>query len=146
MEFVKAATNLLLCKQLSNSINEVRGVDQRIEALGVEVESFSWVQRSFNESVNHSMLTGLRTGYETQHWQNVARLMEDCEQTLQNLINIFDVIILKCSVNRTSTISKEIDIKSMHIRMCKQQIAAYRQTMQLCLKLMALYVSRFDLV
>jgi Fungal N-terminal domain of STAND proteins len=130
------------CKEVLKYIDEVKHIDERIQVLCIEVGSLSQVLKTFTERTNDDSLDGYRTGHEGQHWQNVARSMEDCQKTLERLTGIIEKITSKESgILRRSILVWNVNNKAEDIALCRQQVAAYRQTMQLSLQLITLYVS-----
>jgi hypothetical protein len=79
-----------------------------------------------------------QTGHEGQHWRNIQRSLGDCKKTLETLEAIVGAI------NKTEggwlrrprkLINLALD--SGEIALLKQEVASYRQTMQLSLQLIA---------
>jgi hypothetical protein len=145
------ATAIRLCATISGYIftfvTNARNVDTAITTLGVEVNSLSQVLNAINDSLNDSTLANAafasQTGHEAQHWTNVQQSMEDCKQTLENLIQVLEDV--RRNSGRGGLWGRarsqfNIGISSAQITSLKQQIAAYRQTMQLSLQLITAHV------
>ena len=120
-------------------------MDNDIRVLGTEVDQLSSVLDSISESFKdpslaHSVLM-LQTGHEAQHWRNVCRSLDDCKETLTTLEGILETVKTKEGgfLRRPKTRVK-LDMNSGDISLCKQQIAAYRRTMQLSLQLITVQV------
>jgi hypothetical protein len=139
---VGAAVGLYsFCKEVIKYIDEVKHIDERIQVLSIEVGSLSHVLKTFTERANDSSLDGFQTGHEGQHWHNVTMSMEDCQKTLERLTGIIEKITSKESgIFRRPKLVWNMSFKAEDITLCRQQVAAYRQTMQLSLQLITLYV------
>lgn len=124
------------CKEVLKYIDEVKHIDERIQVLSIEVGSLSQVLKTFTEHAHVSSLDGNRTGHEGQHWENVTKSMEDCQKTLERLTTMIEEItttesrILKRPIRLLN-----MTLKAGDISLCRQQVTAYRQTMQLSLQL-----------
>jgi len=133
------------CVKIYTYIKSIQGVDNDIRVLGTEVDQLSIVLDSISESFKdpllaHSALES-QTGHEAQHWRNVFRSLNDCKETLTTLEEILETMKSKVSgfLRRPKSRIK-LDMNSGEISLCKQQIAAYRRTMQLSLQLITVYV------
>jgi hypothetical protein len=141
-----SATLIRLCATTAGYILNIRAVDTAITTLRVEVECLSQVLSSINDSLSDNTLATAafrsQTGHEAQHWRNVKRSMDDCKNTLENLIRILENVrrsnggILSRARSQIS-----LGMSSAQIASLKQQIAAYRQTMQLSLQIITVYAS-----
>jgi hypothetical protein len=127
-------------------VTNVRRVDTAITTLGVEVNSLSQVLSSINDSLNDNTLANAafssQTGHEAQHWRNVQRSMDDCKNTLENLIRVLENV-RRSNGGLLSRARSQISLgmSSAEIASLKQQIANYRQTMQLSLQIITVYAS-----
>ena len=133
------------CVKIYTYIKSIQGVDNDIRVLGTEVDQLSIVLDSITDSFKdpllaHSALES-QTGHEAQHWRNVFRSLNDCKETLTTLEEILETMKSKVSgfLRRPKSRIK-LDMNSGEISLCKQQIAAYRRTMQLSLQLITVYV------
>jgi hypothetical protein len=114
--------------------------------LGIEIESLSHVLRSINTSFSDPSLAKValnaHTGHEAQHWENVRQSMRDCKETLERLEQVLEKVNKGDSgfLWRPKKTIK-LNMKMETIALLKQEIAAYRQTMQLSLQLITVYVS-----
>jgi hypothetical protein len=132
-------------------VNKNQNIDTATSVLGIEIDSLSRVLRSITTSFNDPTLaaTALKsqTGHEAQHWENVRRSMDDCKVTLAELERIL-VKVNKTDggfLRRPKKVMK-LAMKEQNIALFKQQIAAYRQTMQLSLQLITVYASFVPLI
>jgi hypothetical protein len=127
-------------------VTNANNVDTAITTLGVEVNSLSQVLSSIHDSFSDSSLANAalssQTGHEAQHWRNVQRSMDDCKDTLENLVRVLENV-RRGSGGFLARAKSQISFKmsSAEITSLKQQIAAYRQTMQLSLQLITVYAS-----
>jgi hypothetical protein len=127
-------------------VTNANNVDTAITTLGVEVNSLSQVLSSIHDSFSDSSLANAalssQTGHEAQHWRNVERSMDDCKGTLENLVRVLEDV-KRGSGGFLARARSQISLKmsSAEITSLKQQIAAYRQTMQLSLQLITVYTS-----
>jgi hypothetical protein len=121
-------------------------VNDEIRVLGVEVDALSKALDTISESFKDPSLAELaiesQTGYDAQHWQNVRRSLGDCKATLASLETVVEKLkttgggLLRRSIGSRL----KLDINSGAIALLKQQITAYRRTMQLSLQLITVYV------
>jgi hypothetical protein len=143
-----SATLVGSCAKLSlaiiNFVNKSQNVDTAVRVLGIEIDSLSSVLSSISLKFSDSSLAAAaldpETGHEP-HWRNVRRSMDDCGETLGGLQRILDAV--KQSESRfLRRVRKQItlEFKSGEISLLKQQIAAYRQTMQLSLQMITVYI------
>jgi hypothetical protein len=145
-----SATLVRLCATTSGYIftfvTNARNVDTAITTLGVEIHSLSQVLGSINDSFNDSSLASSalssQTGHEAQHWRNVQRSMDDCKNTLENLVRVLENV-RRGSGSFLARARSQVSfgMSSAEITSLKQQIAAYRQTMQLSLQLITVYAA-----
>jgi hypothetical protein len=139
------------CSKLTNLlgvINQSKSVDTSIKSLGIEINSLSQVLGNIGVSFGDSAIAAAtlepQTGHEAQHWRNVKQSMEDCDCTLKMLEPILKSV--KQSESRIfSALRKQIKLedKAGEIALLKQQIASYRQAMQLSLQLITVYTNPF---
>jgi hypothetical protein len=148
---ITASTGLIrLCVTTAGYIftfvTNARRVDTAITTLGVEVNSLSQVLSSINDSLNDTTLANAafssQTGHEAQHWRNVQRSMDNCKNTLENLIRVLENV-RRSNGSLLSRARSQISlgISSAEIASLKQQIANYRQTMQLSLQMITAHAS-----
>lgn len=125
-------------------INKTQNVDTAVRVLGIEIDSLSQVLGAISTSFSDPSLANdalkSQTGHEAQHWQNVRRSMDDCKETLVKLERILEKVSKAGSgfLGRSKTTIK-LDMNSTEILLLKQQIGAYRQTMQLSLQMISVY-------
>jgi hypothetical protein len=146
-----SATLVRLCATTSGYIftfvTNANNVDTAITTLGVEVTSLSQVLSSIHDSFSDSSLANAalssQTGHEAQHWINVQRSMDDCKDTLENLVRVLENVRRGSGGFLARALRSQISFKmsSAEIASLKQQIAAYRQTMQLSLQLITVHTS-----
>jgi len=147
---VTAATLVATCAKCTayiwNLTNQVRMVDTTITTLGVEITSLSQVleniRMSFNDPNIKEKVLAPQTGHELEHWKSVQRSMNDCRETLEKMQGIFEG--LGATRTRFGIALKpkkliKLNMKDQDIMLLKQQITAYRQTMQLSFQLITVY-------
>jgi len=139
------ATQLVeTCAKIYTMVNQTRNVDASIGVLGVEINSLCEVLNAMHESFNDPSLAtiDMQTGHEAQHWRNVKRSLQDCTGTLKSLAEILDA--LKQSGGRFFQRPRKqinLQLKLREIGVLKEQVTSYRQTMQLSMQLLTVYVS-----
>lgn len=146
-----AASIVGACAKLSNTIftyiQNTLVIDTAVDALRIEVDSLAHVLDTLGSSFKDASLAGtaleLQTGHEGEHWKHVKRSMDDCKVTLENFQRMLDRVnkVELRGIMRRSIKKVKLDLKSGDIDLLKQQIAAYRRTMQLSLQLITVYVS-----
>jgi len=126
-------------------IKKVQTVDTAVRVLDIEINSLSQVlgsiATSFSDSLVSSVALEAQTGHEGQYWQTVKRSMDDCKDTLARLEQILEKVGKSESGNFFRRSSKHVNL-SMNLRdidLLKQQVTAYRQTMQLALQMISVY-------
>jgi Fungal N-terminal domain of STAND proteins len=151
ISIVSASAGLVVtCYKLTSAIysfvDKTQTVDTAVRVLGIEIESLSHVLRSISTSFSDPSLAkaavSTQTGHEAQHWENVERSMRDCKDTLERLQQVLE------NVNKGDSgflwrpkKAIKLNMKAERIALLKQEIAAYRHTMQLSLQLITVYVS-----
>jgi hypothetical protein len=132
------------CTKIYMIINQTRHVDSSIGVLGVEINSLCEVLNAMHESFNDPSLAtiDMQTGHEAQHWRNVKRSLQDCRSTLKSLSDILDGL-KQSGGNFLQRPRKQINLqfKLREIGILKEQVTSYRQTMQLSMQLLTVYVS-----
>jgi hypothetical protein len=139
-----------LSEYLYKFINKNVLVNKTVGVLGREIDLLSQVLCAINTSFDDPILAKAvltsQTGHEAQHWANVKRSMIDCKDTLDGLEQVL------LDVNKVDGKSFwrprkviKLGMKDELISLFKQQIAAYRQTMQLSLQLITVYSPAFFL-
>ena len=80
-----------------------------------------------------------QTGHEVQHWGNVKRSLQDCQEVLESLEKILENVQKTDSgfLRRPRNIVK---MSSGQLTQLHQQVASYTRTMQLSLQLITVYV------
>lgn len=126
-------------------VKSIQVVDNDIRVLGVEVDQLSRVLDSISDSFNDPCLADAalesQTGHEGQHWRNFRRSLDDCKEILAGLEGILEKVkgreggFLRRAKSRV-----KLDMSSGDILLLKQQLAAYRRTMQMSLQLITVYV------
>jgi hypothetical protein len=129
-------------------INKNQLVDTAAGVLGLEIESLSRVLCAINTSFGDPSLANAalasQTGHEAQHWENVKQSMKDCKETLERLEGILqDINKVDTKFFRRPWKVLKLGMKEEVISLFKQQIAAYRNTMQLSLQLITVYPPAF---
>ena len=143
---VTAATLVGTCAKCTayiwNLTNQVQTVDDAITTLGVEITSLSQVLEnirvSFNDPHIKEKALALQTGHELEHWKSVERSMKDCRETLEKMQTLFEGVSrtrTRFGIALTSKKMIKLNMKGLDIQLLKQQIAAYRRTMQLSFQL-----------
>lgn len=139
------------CGKLSGHIswltNKVGNLDT-LTAFRNEIDSLSRVFGSistcFENPSQATIVLAPHTGYETEHWRNVERSMGDCKKLLDKLYRILQLL---SNIKREQTSPRKRangDTHEHEIRelpLLKQQIIAYRMTMELSLRLIDVYLT-----
>ena len=119
-------------------------IDSALGMLGIELEELRRVLAAVNTTFSNPELAKAafepQTGHEGQHWANVRRSMSDCERCLNSLERLLEKMSKEDSgiVGRGRKILK-MSWNEEHISLHKQQISAYRHTMELSLQLITVY-------
>jgi len=120
-------------------------VDTAVGMLGIELDELRRVLGAINTTFNNPELARAafepQTGHESQHWENVRRSMSDCQRCLGSLERLFE----KMNKEESSFLGLgkkvlKMSWKEEHISLHKQQISAYRQTMEVSLQLITVYI------
>lgn len=132
------------CVKIYSYIQSIQAVDNEIRVLGVEVDQLSRVLDSMSDSFKDPSLAEsaleCQTGHEAQHWRNVRRSLDDCRETMRNLERILDNVKTKeGGFLRFFKSRIKMDMNVGEIALLKQQVAAYRRTMQLSLQLITMH-------
>jgi hypothetical protein len=140
-----SATLVSTCTKLWGYINKIQNVDTTVQVLQLEITSLSQVLGSIGSSFNDPTLAKAalekQTGHEAQHWQLVKRSMEDCKGTLASLERILEgVTKVSGGLFRRPKTQIKLDMKAVEIALFQQRLTAYRQTMQLSLQMITVYV------
>jgi hypothetical protein len=131
--------------------NKVENFDTLV-AFRNEIDSLSRVLGSisacFDNPSQATLALAPQTGFETEHWRNVERSMEDCKKLLEKLHGILRSLSNakrgQTSVRRRTKINAlELDVREL--RQLKQQLTAYRMTMELSLQLIIVYLTPSNL-
>ena len=146
-----AASIVGVCAKVSSTIityiQNTLVIDTTVDALRIEIDSLAHVLDTLGSSFKDASLAGTalesQTGHEGEHWRHVKRSMDDCKATLEKFQRILDRVnkVEVRGIMRRSIKKVKLDMKSGDIDLLKQQIAAYRRTMQLSLQLITVYVS-----
>lgn len=126
---------------------KVTTVDTALGMLSIELEELRRVLAAVHTTFSNPELARAafepQTGHEGQHWANVKRSMSDCETCLCTLERLLEKVSKEDSglVGRGKKILK-MSWKDEYISLHKQQISAYRHTMELSLQLITVYMPR----
>jgi hypothetical protein len=138
-----------LCATVSGHIftfvSNAKNVDEAITTLGVEINALSEVLRSISDSLRDKTLVNAisnsRTGHEAQHWRNVKRSLNDCKNMLERMVRVMDGVSPRRTGGFFSRAKTQINfgMRMVEVTSLKQQVTAYRQTLQLSLQLITVY-------
>jgi hypothetical protein len=124
-------------------IKKTQTVDTAVRILDLEINSLSQVLGSIATSFSDSLVANefleSQTGHEGQYWRAVKKSMDDCTITLASLEEILEKVGKSEAGNFLQRSNKQLKL-SMNLReidLLKQQVAAYRQTMELALQMIA---------
>jgi hypothetical protein len=130
-----------LSKSIYKFISKTKTVDTAIRVLDVEISTLSQTLGSIASSFSSSAIAGMvlesQTGYEAQYWVNVKQSMDDCGKTLEELERVLKKVKVVGDGGGFLTRAKKqirLDFDERTISLLKDQVAAYRQTMQLSLQ------------
>jgi len=145
MDFVGTAVSAVkVALQIKKYFDEIQEVDDRIQDIVLELDSLAEVLESISKCTidTSESLFGL-----DRHRQVLVttRLMEKCTNTLERLRRIVERICQNTLNNpflRRSKMKLELDNRSDDINRCREQITGCRQTLQLSLQAITLYVSK----
>jgi len=133
-----------LTEYLYKYVKKIQNVDTAVQVLQLEITTLQRVLGSIGTSFSDPAMAQVAletlTGHEAQHWENVKRSMEDCEVTLTDLDKILEnVTNVGDGFFRRAKTQVKLDMKSTKMTLLKQQVTAYRQTMQLSLQMLTVY-------
>jgi len=130
------------CIDLTQYLQKIENVDSTIAVFNKEISDLSVVLSKIGDSVRDigSSVISLRTGQ--RHWEDVALAMNDCQDTLQNLERLImppKRIILTGFLRRARE-QVLLDWNSHDIQLLQRQVASCRQTMELSLQMITVYL------
>jgi chromosome segregation ATPase len=136
-----------LCTQLSASlytfVSEARCVDKTVQAFQDEIEDLSKVLNSINTSFNDptykEAALKATTEHERLHWENLRKSMNDCQWTLESLVNALKRVKKEDSgFFRRPRKQIRLNMTSAEIVRLQKQIQSYKNTMELSLHMITL--------
>jgi Fungal N-terminal domain of STAND proteins len=147
LSILSSSVNLVsTCSKITSYIyafiNKTKVVNTAVQLLGIEVDSLSQALGSISTSFDDPLLANAALDHHPEHWGIVKRSMDDCKGTLKNLEGILKGFN-KADRGFLHLSTKQIkwEMKSEEITLHRQRIAAYRDTMQLSLQLITMYVA-----
>jgi thiamine transporter ThiT len=137
-----------LCAQVTAALysfaSDVQNVDNEVRVLGVEIDSLTQVLNDMKITFDGKGDLDSQTGNEGHYWKTVKCILSDCSITIRNLDSILDEVKKEeGQVLRRLRMKVGLKLKSSEIASLRKQIGAYRQTLQLSLGMIAMYVSAF---
>jgi hypothetical protein len=149
LSFIATSAALVAtCGRLAGYVYQfARKASVVVSALGmlsIELEELRRVLCAINTTFSNPELAKAafqpQTGHESQHWENVRRAMADCNRCLSSLEHLFQ----QMSRGESGFLGRgkkafKMSWKEEHISLHKQQISAYRHTMELSLQLITVY-------
>lgn len=144
LSIVTASGGLLrLCTTILTYAQKVRTVDDAVRALEIEINEFSKTINSFTMSLTgpfrNRAASNPSTGYEAQHWKNIEKSLNDCKVPLERLVVILKDIQIDDRFLKGPRTLIRLEGKSLEITALKQEIEAYRKTLQFSLQWIAVY-------
>ena len=143
LDLVSSSARLVqTCIDLTQYLQKIENVDSTIAVFNKEISDLSVVLSKIGDSVRDigSSVISLRTGQ--RHWEDVALAMNDCQDTLQNLERLImppKRIILTGFLRRARE-QVLLDWNSHDIQLLQRQVASCRQTMELSLQMITVYL------
>jgi hypothetical protein len=134
---VIACTKVLGCMSMFG--DKSQSLDTAVRVLEFELNSLSHVSRSLSESRYPPYSTKVfssHSGRERYYWQTVKEAIDECTGTLTHLAQIFDKAVEKCGAGSSwlwGSKRPKLSLSSSDLDCFKQQVEAYRQTMQLAI-------------
>jgi len=146
LDLVSSSVRLVqTCIDLAHYLQKIENVDSTIAVLNKEISDLSMVLSKIGDSVRDigSSVITLRTGQ--RHWEDVAMSMNDCQESLQNLERLImpPKRILLTGFLRRAREQVFLDWNSHDIQLLQRQIASCRQTMELSLQMITVYVFHY---
>src|SRR5271170_7981635 len=143
LDLVSSSVRLVqTCIDLAHYLQKIENVDSTIAVLNKEISDLSMVLSKIGDSVRDigSSVITLRTGQ--RHWEDVAMSMNDCQETLQNLERLImpPKRILLTGFLRRAREQVLLDWNSHDIQLLQRQVASCRQTMELSLQMITVYL------
>jgi hypothetical protein len=143
INLVRTCTNVL--GSISTFINKSQNVDTAVRVLEFEINSLSQVSRSISKSLTHppiaSAAPDVHTRRERHYWQSVNKVIDACNGTLMRLAREFEKAVEKEEAGSSwlwGNWQIKLSLSSGDLDLLKQQVEAYRQTMQLAVHMITL--------
>jgi hypothetical protein len=138
-----ASANLVgTCSKLGVYIRKIQSIDTSIRVLEIEVSTLSNVlgriATCFSDLAVATVVLEQQTGHEVQYWDSVKTSMDDCQVTLHRLERIIEELGSGGGFVLRSKRTAKLEQSMPEITLLKQQISAYRHSMQLSLQMINL--------
>jgi conjugal transfer/entry exclusion protein len=135
-----------VAKSLKAYIEKIRNVDETLQNLEIEIQSLSSVLASISLKQNDSSVavkpSEPLSGDERNYWKSLNQSMKHCKDALEMLAQILERINFAGYrlVPRRANLQYKLSQNAQSIASVKGQITAYRQTLELSLQLITVYV------
>ena len=124
--------------------SDVQNVDNEVQVLSSEIDSLAQVLNDMKITFDDKGDLDSQTGSEGHYWKTVKCILGDCSKTIGNLDSILDEVKKEDrQVLRQVRMKVRLKLKSSEIMSLRNQIGAYRQTLQLSLEMIAIYAFPF---
>jgi hypothetical protein len=146
ISIVKSVKDLIeLCFKVSDFINGTTTVDANFRLLGSEVRVLSEVLVILNDSIGN-VSNRLETGHDKDLWPLVMQSMDDCKETLTTLGRIAEENSTRDSEQmlRLPRMQWQWTMQKSEIREFQTRITAFKNTMQIALQLITMFVEFYD--
>ena len=130
------------CIDLTQYLQKIENVDSTIAVFSKEIGDLSVVLSKIGDSIRDigSSVIALRTGQ--RHWEDVALSIDDCQETLRNFERLVmpPKRLLLTGFLRRARDQILLDWNSHDIQLLQRQIVSCRQTMELSLQMITVYL------
>lgn len=140
-----AITIVGICNGVVNYLNIIHLADPILNVLGTEVSQLSGIllslSKHFNNPIERRRVLSGKSSHSEEYWQHVKRSMTDCRRTLEDLRCVLRDLEYDPAGGLFSHFRKGNKLKrqAKQIDTYRQQISAYKDTMNLALQLIAVY-------
>lgn len=132
------------CSTLSGHIGwvmkQVESSDPSLIELRVQIDSLSQIFGAISTTFGDPTLAhSAETGAESDHWRNVNNSMADCKAVLETMYRSLQSVGIKQVRHQRSFKNLQLTLEPGSVDLLKQQVIAYRKTMEMSLQLLNQY-------
>jgi hypothetical protein len=129
------------CSTLSGHIawvmKQVENSDPSLTELRVQIDSLSQIFGATSTTFgDRTIAHTAETGAGADHWRNVNNSMADCKAVLESMYRSLQRVSIKQGRDQRSIKNIELNLEPGSVDLLKQQVIAYRKTMETSLQLL----------